>query len=170
MSEFQGAVLNAQWTRFDEQTTTRDRNGKYLGEKIAQIPGLYPQRRGPECTRHSYHLFAFRVVAEEFGMSRDDLIKALVAEGIPSLAGYLIPLYKQKLFEDQAFGPYIGCKRSHPDLDYGRTSCPNCETICYQQGAWFEQRMLLGTREDMDDIVAALEKIHAHRDVPAMAK
>lgn len=69
MSEFQGAVLNAQWTRFDEQTTTRDRNGKYLGEKIAQIAGLYPQHRGPECTRHSYHLFAFRVVAEEFGMS-----------------------------------------------------------------------------------------------------
>lgn len=170
LSEFQGAVLNAQWTRFDEQTTTRDCNGKYLAEQVAQIPGLYPQRRGPECTRHSYHLFAFRMVADEFGMSREDLIKALVAEGIPSLAGYVIPLYKQKLFEDQAFGPYIGCKRTHPDLDYGRTSCPNCETICYQQGVWFEQRMLLGTQADMDDIVAALKKIHAHREAPAMAK
>jgi dTDP-4-amino-4,6-dideoxygalactose transaminase len=170
LSEFQGAVLNAQWTRFDEQTTTRDRNGKYLAEQIAQIPGLYPQRRGPECTRHSYHLFAFRVVADEFGMARDAMIAALTAEGIPSLAGYVIPLYKQKLFEDQAFGPYVGCKRTNPDLDYGRTSCPNCETICYRQGAWFEQRMLLGTREDMDDIVAALKKIHANRNAPAKAK
>ena len=50
LSEFQGAVLNAQWTRFDEQTTTRDANGKYLAERIARIPGLYPQRRGPEHT------------------------------------------------------------------------------------------------------------------------
>jgi dTDP-4-amino-4,6-dideoxygalactose transaminase len=170
LSEFQGAVLNAQWTRFDQQTTTRDANGKYLAGRIAQIPGLYPQLRGPDCTRHSYHLFAFRVVAEEFGMSRDAMIQALVAEGIPSLAGYVIPLYRQKLFEDQAFGPYIGCKRSHPDLDYGKTSCPNCETICYQQGAWFEQRMLLGTQADMDDIADALEKIYANREAAVMAK
>jgi len=167
LSEFQGAVLNAQWTRFDQQTSTRDANGKYLAQRIAQIPGLYPQRRGPECTRHSYHLFCFRVVAPEFGMSRDALIAALTAEGIPSLAGYLIPLYRQKLFENLAFGPYRGCQRAHPDLDYRRTSCPNCETICYQQGAWLEQRLLLGTRADMDDIADALEKIHAHGNVSA---
>ena len=103
-------------------------------------------------------------------MLRDALIAALTAEGIPSLAGYVIPLYKQKLFEDQAFGPYTGCKRTHPDLDYGRTSCPNCETICYQQGVWFEQRLLLAARTDMDDIVTALQKLHAHREAPAMAK
>ena len=101
-------------------------------------------------------------------MSRESLIAALNAEGIPSLAGYVIPLYRQELFANLAFGPYQGFKRTHPDLDYSRTSCPNCETICYEQGVWFEQRMLLGTQADMDDIVAALEKIHAHRDVPVM--
>ena len=149
LSEFQGAILNAQWTRFDEQTNTRDRNGRYLAARL-------------ECTRHSYHLFAFRIVAEEFGMSRDAAIQALIAEGIPSLAGYLIPLYRQPLFVNRAFGPYRGCQAAHPDLDYGRTSCPNCETICDRQGAWLEQRLLLGTQADVDDIVAALEKIHAH--------
>jgi dTDP-4-amino-4,6-dideoxygalactose transaminase len=170
LSEFQGAVLNAQWTRFDEQTTTRDSNGRYLAERIARIPGLYPQRRGPEHTRNSYHLFCFRLVADEFGMSRDALIAALNAEGIPSLAGYIIPLYRQGLFANLAFGPYQGFRRAHPELDYGRTSCPNCEAICYEQGVWFEQRMLLGTRADIDDIVAALEKIHAHRGVPVMVR
>jgi dTDP-4-amino-4,6-dideoxygalactose transaminase len=170
LSEFQGAVLNAQWTRFDEQTTTRNANGQYLAQRIARIPGLYPQRRGPEHTRNSYHLFCFRMVAEEFGMPRESLIAALNAEGIPSLAGYVIPLYRQELFANLAFGPYQGFKRSHPDLNYSETSCPNCETICYQQGVWFEQRMLLGTRADMDDIAAALEKIYASRDVPVMVK
>jgi dTDP-4-amino-4,6-dideoxygalactose transaminase len=159
LGEFQGAILNAQWTRFNQQADIRERNGKYLADRMAKIPGLYPQLRGPDCTRHAYHLFCFRVVADEFGMSRDAMIEALVAEGIPSLAGYRIPLYRQKLFENQAFGPYRGCRRARPDLDYRQTCCPNCETICYQQGAWLEHRLLLGGKEDMDDIGDALEKI-----------
>ena len=170
LSEFQGAVLNAQWTRFDEQTTTRDANGKYLAQRIARIPGLYPQRRGPEHTRNSYHLFCFRIVAEEFGMSREALIAALNAEGIPSLAGYVIPLYRQELFANLAFGPYQGFKRSHPDLDYARRVVPTARRFATSKASGSNSECCSGTRADMDDIAAALEKIYASRDMPVMVK
>ena len=89
-------------------------------------------------------------------------LAALRAEGIPASTGYGLPLYRQPLFRERAFGPYLG-----PDLagslDYTKVQCPNCETLCGEQAAWLEQNLLLGTQSDLDDIVAAFEKIHAQR-------
>jgi dTDP-4-amino-4,6-dideoxygalactose transaminase len=55
LGEFQGAVLNAQLTRLKLQTKTRDENGQYLAAKLACIPGIIPQKRVKDCTRHGYH-------------------------------------------------------------------------------------------------------------------
>ena len=163
-------MLSAQWQRFEQQVCTREKNGKYLAERLANIPGIRPQVRTADCTRHAYHLFAFRIESETFGVPREAFAKALTAEGIAAIPGYLIPLYRQPLFEQQAFGPYTGCCIGRPDLDYRQVCCPNCEQICYREGMWLEQRMMLGTREDMDDIVAAIEKIYANRNVAAKVK
>ncbi len=163
MTEFQGALLSAQWQKFPAQAATRETNGKYLAERLARIPGVIPQRRSLDCTRHGYHLFAMRLDPEVWGVPRDRVIEALNAEGIPSLAGYVIPLYRQMLFEELAFGPFTGYRLSRPNLDYRQWQCPNCEEICYRQGAWFEQRMMLGTQADMDGIVAAVQKIYDNR-------
>jgi len=100
------------------------------------------------------------VDALELGAPQPAFLKALEAEGIPNFGGYPLPLYRQRLFLDRQFGPYAGCQ----GVDYAKTSCPNCETICYEQGGWFEHRMLLGTRADMDDIIAAFRKVYDNRD------
>lgn len=162
LGEFQGAVLNAQLDRLETQVKTRDQNGRYLAGRLAAIPGLMPQRRTAECTRHGYHLFLFRFDAAAFGAPRLAVLEALRAEGIPVSRGYALPLYRQPLFLNKAFGPYLSSAVAR--LDYNRVRCPNCETICSEQGAWLEQSLLLGTQADMDDIACAFEKIHVHRD------
>lgn len=159
LSEFQGAILNAQFDRFDEQATRRDRNAKYLYEKLSKLPGVYPQMRGESCTRHGSHLFLFRIDTAELDISRDAFHAALTAEGIPACAGYVLPLYRQPIFRELAFGPYTGYKSSNPNLDYNSVNCPNCETICTVQGGWMGQNVLLGKQKDMDDIVRAFEKV-----------
>jgi dTDP-4-amino-4,6-dideoxygalactose transaminase len=161
LGEFQGAVLNAQLDRLEEQTQTRDRNGQYLAGRLRQIPGVHPQRRTADCTRHSYHLFLFRIVPAEFGAPREAILKALQAEGIPVCGGYAMPLYRQPLFLNKAFGPYLAGISDH--LDYAKVHCPNCEIICSQQGAWLEQSLFLGTETDMEDIARAFEKVFQHR-------
>ena len=40
--------------------------------------------------------------------------------------------------------------------------CPNAERAC-REAVWLEHRQLPAEREDMDDIVQAIEKIHEHR-------
>src|SRR5687767_346663 len=61
LGEFQGAILNCQLDRLEEQTELRDRNGRRLAARLSAIPGLHPQRRPADCTRHSHHLFMLRI-------------------------------------------------------------------------------------------------------------
>ncbi len=161
LGEFQGAILNCQLSRLEAQTMRRDRNGQYLAAKLSRLPGLYPQKRIPGCDRHSYHLFMMRVLAEEFGVQRATVIKALQAEGIPCSGGYAVSLPQQPLFRNKAFTPYL--PKSSARLDYRKAHCPNSDLLCREQTIWFEQRMLLGPRADMDDIARAFEKIYENR-------
>jgi dTDP-4-amino-4,6-dideoxygalactose transaminase len=161
LGEFQGAVLNGQLDRLEAQTATRDANGARLARRLQSLPGLFPQRRPVQCTRHAYHLFMVRLDPAAFGGSRDAVLSALEAEGIPCSAGYGFSLPAQPLFRNNAFGPYLPGLRDR--LDYSQAHCPNSDLVS-SQSIWLEHALLLGGVEDMDEIAAAFEKIHRHRD------
>ena len=161
LGEFQGAILNCQLSRLAAQSKKRDANGQYLAAKLPKFPGLHPQRRIAGCDRHSYHLFMMRVLAEEFGVSRATVIKALQAEGIPCSGGYVVSLPQQPLFRNKAFAPYL--PKASARLDYKNAACPKSDLLCREQTIWFEQSLFLGTRADMDDIARGFEKIYENR-------
>jgi dTDP-4-amino-4,6-dideoxygalactose transaminase len=162
LGEFQGAILNAQLDRLEAQTKTRDRNGRYLDARLAALPGLHPQKRPADCTRHSYHLFMLRLDGQEFGVPRAAVLKALQAEGIPCSGGYGFSLFRQHMFRRKAFGPFL--PKEAVRLNYAKVSCPNSDLICREQCIWLEQSIFLGNRADMDDIARAFEKVYEHRD------
>ncbi|HEX5444116.1 MAG TPA: DegT/DnrJ/EryC1/StrS family aminotransferase, partial [Pirellulales bacterium] len=147
--------------RLEEQTTTRDANGRYLAGRIASLPGLHPQQRPAFCTRHAYHLFLLRIDSAEFGAPRAAVIEALRAEGVPCVAGYGYSLHQQPMFRKRAFGPYL--PRVKDQLDYARVACPNSDLLCREQAIWLEQALFLGPREDIDDIARAFEKVYENR-------
>ena len=162
LTEFQGAVLNAQLSRLEKQTETRDRNGQRLATRLCKIPGLHPQKRPSEISRHSYHLFMMRLDPLEFGAPRSAVLKALHAEGIPCSGGYGYSLPQQPLFKNKAFGPYLAATRAK--LDFSKADVPNSDLLCREQCVWLEQNLFLGRASDIDDIAHAFEKIYEHRD------
>jgi dTDP-4-amino-4,6-dideoxygalactose transaminase len=161
LTEFQGAILNAQLNRLEKQTATRDQNGQRLARRLAQIPGLHPQKRLPEITRHSYHLFMMRLDPEQFGAPRSAVLKALQAEGIPCSAGYGYSLPQQPLFKNKAFGPYLPRRRAK--LNFAKARVPNSDLLCHEQCIWLEQNLFLGRAADIDDIAKAFAKIFENR-------
>ena len=161
LGEFQGAVLNAQLDRLEEQAETRERNGLRLARELSRLPGVHVQQRSAACTRHAYHLFMMRIDAAAFGASRAAVRDALEAEGIPCSAGYGYSLNDQPLFRYKAFGPYLPHARER--LDYTSARCPNSDLLSRDQALWLGQNLLLGTDADVDDIVMAFAKVHAHR-------
>ncbi len=161
LGEFQGAILNSQLDRLESQTRKRDRNGHYLARRLAGLPGIFPQKRDADCTRHSYHLFMLRMDPQQFGVSRAKLVQALRAEGIPCSAGYGYSLNQQPLFRNKAFGPYLSAVKDR--LDYAGASFPNSDLLCREQALWLEHSHFLGPKSDIDDIARAFEKVHENR-------
>ncbi len=168
LTEFQGAILLEQLKRLEAQAARRMQNGRYLNQRLAEIPGIRPLRIPAYATRHSYHLYVFRFDAAEFGISRQQFLAALAKEGIPCSGGYAHPLYRNGMFLNQDFYPHgcpVSCQHYGGRVDYRAFGdlCPNTERAC-REAVWLEHRQLLADRNDMDDIVAAIAKIYELRE------
>lgn len=164
LSQFQAAILNAQLLKLDVEMRQRQENAEYLDGKLSQIPGIRPLLRKKESTRHAYHLYLFRYDAKAFdGISRKIFAEALGAEGIPLAQGYTTLIYQQPFMQKRHFCTFNEWKHVKPDLDYNKTVCPVAEKAADSEGCWFPQTLLLGTKDDMDDIVNAVEKIYENR-------
>jgi perosamine synthetase len=162
MTEFQAALLVAQMTRLEAQARTRDENGAYLTRLLQQIPGITPARMYEGCTRSAYHLYMFRYDPSRFsGLPRAAFLKALGAEGVPALSGYS-PLNKEPFLEDALSGRGFQAIYSKARIDAWRAQnrCPQNDRLC-TEAIWLVQTMLLGPRQDMEDIAEAVRKVHA---------
>jgi len=163
MTEFQAALLLSQMTRLARQMRTREDNAAYLTSMLKEIPGLQPARMYPNCTRNAYHLYMFRYDPARFaGLPRAGFLKALAAEGVPASAGYS-PLNKEAVlnatFESRGYKRIYGENAMAQWAD--RNQCPANDRLC-GEAVWLTQTMLLGPRQDMDDIGAAIRKIQHH--------
>jgi dTDP-4-amino-4,6-dideoxygalactose transaminase len=167
MTEYQAAIGLAELKRLEGQTVIRNENAEYLRSQIRRIPGILPYKLNDKVTRASFHLFPFRYKKEEFkGLTRGKFLEALDAEGIPCSGGYT-PLnkmpYLENVFKTKNF------KLMYPSemLDYKKymenNQCPANDQLC-EEAVWFAQNMLLAEKSDMDEIAAAIDKIHRNAD------
>lgn len=163
MDEFRAALAAAQLSRVEQLAATRDRNARYLTTLLGEIPGIRPLRMYPGCTRSAWHLYMFRYQAEAFaGMSKQTLLKALEAEGIPAAGGYT-PLNRDPFLRNTLAAPEfrkLFAKARIASWEE-RNQCPENDRLCADT-VWLTHWMLLGTRTDMEQIAAALGKIQAH--------
>jgi len=163
MTEYQAAVGLAMLAKLEMQTERRNENAGYLRSKIKDIPGIVPYRLYPNVTRAAYHMFAFRFRKENFkGLTRDQFIKSLSAEGIPCMSGYAPFLNSQPYLEDAFKSKNYRRMYSAEELDFGkfrqRNQCPENDRLC-DETVWLFQSLLLAEKSDMDDIPRAIEKI-----------
>ncbi len=149
-SEYLASILLVRLKWLQLQTEIRCRNAAYLTRELRRVGGVTPPATRPWVTQHGYHLYMTLYDTEQFGgQSKEEFISALIAEGIDCTPGYQRPLTDE--------GALNSVSEEYPDL-VRRLPCPNVEHAC-RHSVWFYQSMLLGTREDMDDIVEAVDKI-----------
>jgi dTDP-4-amino-4,6-dideoxygalactose transaminase len=170
MTEFQAALLAEQLTRLDEQSRTRESNAKYLSGLLDSIGGVTPAKQYDGCTRNAYHLYMFRYDAAAFdGLPRDKFLKAMKAEGIPCSGGYQ-PLHREPFLEKTLQSRTW--KRVYSGAEVAswreRNACPANDRLC-TEAVWLTQTMLLGPREDMDQIAEAVRKVRKNARAVAAA-
>lgn len=161
MTEWQGAVLLAQLERFPAQQQQRAANADLLNRELGMIPGLSPQGRLSSCTSQGNYCYVVRVDEDEFGLDRDTLREALLAEGIPLTMAYP-PLTRLNLFADpKGFAPRL---RSREGMqDFASLQLPVSERLA-DTTLWFTTSVLMGSSEDARDVARAVEKIRRHKE------
>lgn len=158
MSEFQASILLTQLEHLPAQIEKRMKNAAYLDEQLAKLPCVYPMKQDERITCNSYHLYLLGIREDQLhGVSRDDFLAAVQAEGVPLVAGY-VPAYS---FDCLASDYTKKCIGGQINLT---PHTPNAETVGYHEGAWIYHAVLLGEQSDMDDIVGAITKVYQNLD------
>ena len=170
MAEYQASILITQMDSAEEEATKRSENADYLTEKIKEIPGIVPIKGYEEMTRTAYYYFGFRYKKVHFNdYPKDKFVNALIAEGIPTSGGLGAiegePMHKEGLIEEtlnsKTFQKIYSKKRL--DAYRGQLDCPECDKLV-EESVGFHSNVLLGTKQDMDDIYNAILKIYENRD------
>ena len=170
------ALILSQLERFPEQQARRQANADFLRDALAAIPGIVPTQVDPFVTADGLHGLGVRFISEVFStgapVPRSVFVKALHAEGIPCALGYGDPIHKSPLFQEAHTRMQDHCPVAcdHPamtNMDYANLHLPNVERLCAEEALRFNQPMLLGTQEDMQDIVDAVAKLHANQEALA---
>jgi len=165
MTEFQAAILIAQLERLPAQTELRAIRAKRLSESLSTIPGISLIARDDRVTTQAIYQFVFKYNDKAFGgASRDRFVAALEAEGVPAEGRFYEPIYRSPLFrvDPKDFPVLSGVATS--DLPWARTHCPVAERAAYSESVWIPHQLLLGSEQDVDQIVEAVQKIQNNID------
>ncbi len=165
LPELQAALLLAQFSRLEELTALRADNAAHLDRCLRELDGpAQPLPPDPRITRQAYYYFSLRYQAERCGgLPRKRFIQAVQAEGIPLGAGNPV-IYKNPLFRPTAATSAVVAGLVGRGLDLAAVHCPNAERLAGETGMGLSQHVLLGSHADVEDVVAAIEKVTKHAD------
>jgi len=176
MTEIEAAIAREQLKKLSLVLTERQRNVKYLSDKLAVIPCLEPGkiRDGSE---HAFYVHPIKYNKQIAGIHRDRFLEAVRAELMPTElretegvkvgGGYVKPLYLQPLYQQKIAYGQMGCPWSCEKYDgkvsYKKGICPVTEDMHYDVLITHELMRPPMTQEDLDDVVYAFKKVWDNR-------
>jgi dTDP-4-amino-4,6-dideoxygalactose transaminase len=129
---------------------------------LADLSWIEPVAFDERVTQRQFYYLTLRYRSERMDrIGRDTLIQALNAEGISTQAAYT-PLYREPLLVDGRSQqvrstPYPGVLPAYQDV-----TCPVAERAAQHEIVNLPHPLLLGTKDDVADIVAAFHKVDRH--------
>lgn len=140
MTEIQAALGVLQLASLDDSVLKRRQNAAFLAEALDQIPGIQVAPV-PDWAYHAYYKFYAFIVEEALapGWSRDLVVEAIAAEGIPIGSGSCPDIGAEKAFavipsataarpSAQVLGATSLMFQVHPTLDEG-TLADVCDAV-----------------------------------------
>jgi 3-amino-5-hydroxybenzoate synthase len=155
MNEFQAAVLIAQMERLPNMSIKREENAAKLDSYLSDIKGIIPQGRDLNANINPHYMYMFYYNPEYFGgLSRQDFVDSLIAEGIPAYIAY--PVISDTIFfKENNFGGRIKEYSRENEADLTNARKIACEVV------WLPHFTLLGDETDIKEIADAIKKIQS---------
>ena len=165
ITPFVAATLLGQIRRLEEQSTLRDENSLYLEKMLSEIKGVSPTKKYSGQTRRAYYIYQLIYEKEYFNdLPKSKFREAMRAEGIAFGRGIDSSLHIHPFVETYLNLPSFQKGFSKERLDrYRRENlCPVNENIDKETGLSLGQKVFLGSKKDMEDIVTAIVKIQKY--------
>lgn len=167
MNEFEAAVLLGQLPTAKQRFELRNKNAAYLSAKLKGFEGLVPQKIYEGTESGSWYLYPMSYHKEHFGgASRDKFLQAVAAEGV-GLSPYIGNGLHKEPWIDHILGQRVYQEmfpKDHLEKYRENVPCPKCDQVCEEMVMLWASGPLLGTQEDMDDVVNAIFKVYENRD------
>ena len=138
-----------------------------FGEGLKKVGGLTPIEQDPRETRRGIYQIVFKYNAEEFkGLHRDKFLDALEAEGVEMNGAFYVPIPMSPLFNARTEDYPMLRERYGDGIQTPETlrkfRFPVASKAAYDEGCWLHYPYVLGSQQDLDDIIEAVAKIKAH--------
>lgn len=160
ITEFQAAVLLAQFKLFEAQTSLREENALYLRSLLEEIDGISNLRRQDGTGLQAYFNFAFNYDSSKFdGLPVGKFRQALTEEMNYLFTESYEPLNKCCLYTPLTKKRYRISKEHLAAIDCSRFELPVSERVFNDISVCAHHTMLMGTKSDMDLVAEAILKI-----------
>ena len=155
LTDLQAAILEVQLTRLTDQH--RRRNGA-VDRLISGLQGsevVAPLVADTRITRRAVYQFVLRYRADALdGLPRSSFVAALQSEGVPCDGNFYESLTTSRLLVPDAVRYPEFARRT-------QIHCPIAESAAYEEAIWFPHQLFLGGSSEVDDVLAAIEKVCA---------
>ena len=151
-NEYIAAILLHRLQKLEAEQQRRAENFQRLREYIGDVSCVTPLAIGPGVKRHGVHMFVLRYDSEECGgLSIQDFMSTLQAEGLPINRGYTATMAQQPALQLIA--------EKHPK--YLRVMPTPVADAAVGNMLFLAHDLFLGTDTDMQEVAAAFKKVQA---------
>jgi len=167
MGEIEAAIASMQLTKLESRVESRQRIAAELNSGLSSLMGIKLPVVSPNAT-HVYYVYGLTLDVDELCVSRERIIEALRAEGVPALmAGYqnlhLLPLFKYKIAYGAKGFPWKSTF-CNSDVTYGPGLCPVAEKLHAKTFLGLNICMNELPSSDVAMIITAFHKVWAQLD------
>jgi dTDP-4-amino-4,6-dideoxygalactose transaminase/predicted dehydrogenase len=151
-SEYVAAILLHRLQKLEAEQQRRAENFQRLRGYLSEVSCVNPLGIGPGVKRHGVHMFVMRYQTEECGgLSIEDFIRAVQAEGLPLYRGYEATMAQQPALQS--------ISERHPS--YLRVLPTPVSDAAVKNMLFLPHDIFLGTATDMEEVAAAFIKVQA---------
>ena len=160
MGEIEAAIASVQLDKLESRVRSRQRAARQLDAGLSGLKGLTLPLVEPDGT-HVYYVYGMELDVDALGITRQKVIDALRAEGVPAIFGgyqnlHLLPIFTQKIAYGTRGFPWTLAQR---EIVYGQGTCPVAEELHDKTFVGINLCACEYHAEDIELIVAAFRKV-----------
>ena len=162
LTELQAAIAREQLKKLDGLNRIRLEYVEHLVDSLKEIPFLKPLLSREYC-HSTYYVMPIRFDKIDAGVTRDQFVTAVNAEGALFYQGYTRPLYLQPMYQKQMLFkkgyPFNAVENIDSVMDYQQGICPITEKLYFSEMIINEHIRLPQSIEDIDVLLKILNRV-----------